>query len=199
MKLTYVGPKPEISYSSISFNKCKEDKFVYINTAYQLLKSLDHDYKKCQSYTDTINSPYMSEDKLKDLLASTCPELETCVKEHEDALFSLFEKEIQQVKKSKRIDPISKEIFLKNHTLMKEYRLQRQINKSVYYMLIQKLTHAIIKKRIEHIITPLHERYAYVLINVQKVLMQDKTPLFSKLEVYQHQDEFKMILRLVQI
>jgi len=199
MRLKYVGPKPEISYSSISFNKCKEDKFVYIITAYQLLKSLDHDYEKCRSFTDTINIPCMSEDDLKDLLTSTFPDLETCVKKHQDALLSLFEKEIQQVKKSKHIDPVSKEAFLNNHSLMREYRLQRQRNKSVYYMLIQKLICTIREKQIEHIITPMHERYAYVLINVQKALMQDKTPLFTELEVFQHQNEFKTKLHLVQI
>ena len=76
---------------------------------------------------------------------------------------------------------------------MKEYRLQREINKSVYYMLIQKLTHAIREKRIEYIITPAHERFTYVLINIQK------TPIFTELEVYQQQNELKTRLRLSQI
>ena len=199
MKLKYVGPKPEISYSSISFNKCKEDKFVYINTAYQLLKSLEHDYVSCKSYIDTISTPYMNEDELKKMITFACPDLEACVKEHQDALSSLFDKEIQQVKKSERMDPLSKEIFFKNHSLMREYRLQRQINKSVYYMLIQKLTHAIREKRIEYIITTIHKRFNYVLINLQKTLMQEKTPLFTELEVYRHQNELKTRLRLSQI
>lgn len=199
MKLKYIGPKPEISSSSVSFNKCKEDKFIYISTAYQLLKSLEHDYASCKSYIDTVNTTYISEDELKELITSACPDIETCVRDHQDILSSLFDREIQQVKKSVRMDPVSKEIYLKNHALMKEYRLQRQINKSVYYMLIQKLTHSIRTKRIEYIITPVHQRFTYVLINVQKALMQGKTPLFTDLEVYLHQNELKTRLRLDQI
>jgi hypothetical protein len=199
MKLKYIGPKPEISGSSVSFNRCKEDKFLYISTAYQLLKSLDHDYVNCKSYVDTVNMTYNSEDELKKLIATACPDLETCIKDHQEMLLSLFERETQQIKKSLRMDPVSKEIYLKNHALMKEYRIQRQINKSVYYMLIHKLTHAIREKRIEYIITPVHHRFTYVLMNLQKALMQEKTPLFTELEAFIHHNELKNRLRLNQV
>jgi len=199
MELKYIGPRPEISSSSISFNKGKEDKFLYISTAYQLLKSLEHDYESSEPYIDTVSTTDMSEDTLKKLITSACPDLETCVQDHQDMLSSLFDKEVQQIKKSVRMDPLSKETYLKNHALMKEYRLQRHINKSVYYMLIQKLAHAVRTKRIAYIITPVHEKFTYVLINLQKELMRDKTPLFTELEVYQHKDELKTRLRLNQI
>jgi hypothetical protein len=199
MELKYIGPKAEISSSSISFNTCKEDKFLYISTAYQLLKSLEHDYERNKPYIDTLSATDISEDTLKKLITSACPNLETCVQEHQDVLLTLFDREIQQVKKSVCMDPISKEVYLKNHALMKEYRLQRQINKSVYYMLIEKLAYGVRTKRIAYIITPLHEKFTYVLINLQKALLQDKTPLFSELEVYQDKNELKTRLRLSQI
>jgi len=40
----YVGPKVEISHHGVSFNKAKEDKYVYLSSALEILKDIDHDY-----------------------------------------------------------------------------------------------------------------------------------------------------------
>lgn len=199
MHLKYVGPRPEISFSCVSFNRCKEDKFVYISSAYQLLKTLQHDYGSCNPYTDILEPFCMNEGELEKMTEAVDADLTTCIKYHQDQLQCLFDKEIHWIKENQYMDPLSKKSYYNNHALMKEYRLQRQINKSVYYMLIQKLAHMIKEKRIAYIITPLHERFTYVLINLQKRLMQDRRPIFTELEVFQEHDEFKARLRLNNI
>jgi hypothetical protein len=199
VRLKYVGPRPEISFSCVSFNTCKEDKFVYISSAYQLLKTLQHDYGSCNPYTDTLEPLCINEGELEKMTETVDTELTTCIKHHQDQLQCLFDKEIQWIKENQYMDAVSKKSYYNNHALMKEYRLQRQINKSVYYMLIQKLAHLIKQKRITYIITPLNERFTYVLINLQKTLMQGRTPVFAELEVFQEQDELKARLRLNDI
>lgn len=197
MQLKYVGPRPEISFSCVSFHKCKEDKFVYISPAYQLLKALQHDYESCNPYTDTLEPLCLREDELEKVTELINADLHTCIKQHQEQLLCLFDKEIRWVNENQYMDPLSKKSYIDNHTLMREYRLQRQRNKSVYYILMHKLTQTIKQKRIAYIITPLHERFTYVLINLQKALIQEKTPLFSELELFKEKDELKIRLRLL--
>ena len=43
-KLHYVGPRVEISHHGIKYKKSKEDKYVYLMAALELLKDIDNDY-----------------------------------------------------------------------------------------------------------------------------------------------------------
>ena len=50
MQLKYVGPKPMISEHGISFKDGKEDKYVYIQNAIEILHALNHEYVKGKIY-----------------------------------------------------------------------------------------------------------------------------------------------------
>ena len=79
---------------------------------------------------------------------------------------------------------------------MKEYRLQREINKSVYYMLIKRLIDLIREKSISYLSTPVQEKFTYVLISLQNSLLRDKKPIFTELEVYKEKGELMTKLRV---
>jgi len=64
MNIKYAGPKPIISHRGINFDNNKEDKYVYLNVAVQILKSLDHEYVKDKVYTYDITAQRLSEDEL---------------------------------------------------------------------------------------------------------------------------------------
>jgi len=199
MRIKYVGPKASISHSSITFDSYKQDKFIYINIAYHLLMALDHDYGRSAHYVDTINSPRMNTQELEQLIIPTGCFDDSCINHRQEKLLLLFENEINRIKNNPYLSTADKEVYLKNHALMKEYRQQREVNKSVYYMLIKRLVSVINSKRIEYIITPVHERFTYVLDNLQNTLLHDKKPVFTKLIMYEESGEFKTKLQVSQI
>ena len=45
-KLHYVGPRIEISHQGIVYKKSKEDKYIYLMAALEILKVIDNDYDK---------------------------------------------------------------------------------------------------------------------------------------------------------
>ena len=51
MKLKYMGLKPVISEHGISFKDGKEDKFVYLSFAIDILISINHTYEKDKKYS----------------------------------------------------------------------------------------------------------------------------------------------------
>lgn len=51
MKIKYAGPRPQISHHGVSFKDGKEDKYVYLMIALQILKAIDKDYEEKKSYS----------------------------------------------------------------------------------------------------------------------------------------------------
>ena len=72
MTIKYAGPKANISHTGINFDTNKEDKYVYLDIALQLVVALDHDYIENKTYTHTLEK-HLSSDEIVDILKKRCP------------------------------------------------------------------------------------------------------------------------------
>ena len=63
-KVQYAGPKVEISHHGIKYNDAKEDKYVYLVVALEILQGIDNDYEGRQAYTHHFENKVLEEENL---------------------------------------------------------------------------------------------------------------------------------------
>ena len=199
MKLKYVGPKPLISHTGIDFDNNKEDKYVYLNIVLQLLKALDHDYFEDKTYTYHANTQRLSNNELESELKKYCKDLDTIEKEKIEEAKKDYEHQLQRAHDNTVLDNESKEILINNIKLMKDYLLQRTINKAAYYCGVDMLASILKKDKIDYIIVPMFQKFAHVLHSVQGVLRDQKFPMDTKLEIYEEDGKLLAKLQVINI
>ena len=195
--IKYVGPKPMISKSGIDFDQSKEDKFIYLNIALQLLKAIDHEYYEDKKYIYNINSPHISEDTLEKEIKKYCHNYEELIAKENHILEDEFQDELRHIFENKTLESIEKEVCENNWNMMHDYILQRSINKKVYYCIIQQLAEVVKKDNINYIITPMNQSFIHVLHSVQGALTEQKFPIDTKLEIYEENREFLAKLSII--
>ena len=197
MELKYVGPKPIISHTGIEFDTNKEDKFVYLNIAVQLLKALDHEYIKDRVYTYETDNSRLSNHELYEELKKYCPNLDELLdKKNHDAQEEI-EHNIKRAQENKVLTEDEKKTLQKNLEIMKEYIIQRSVNKSVYYCTINVLAELVKKDNIDYIIAPMFQKFAHVLHSIQGVLAKQKFPIDTKLDIYEKDGKLLVKLKVI--
>jgi len=183
MKIKYAGPRPQISHHGVSFKDGKEDKYVYLIIALQILQAIDKDYESHSSYSYDITTKRLTDDEMSDIMKSYEKDLEKLVSD-EIAHYSIkLEDEIQEVDTNKILKQIEKEIFKKNLLLMKEYRIQRAINKIYYMHAISYIGNIIRREGLKEIDTPFYEKFWHVLQTIEGQFLDIKTPVSTKLVI----------------
>ena len=185
MKLQYVGPKVNISKNGIDFDNNKEDKFVYLNIALQLLKALDHEYISDKVYTYDTNAAYLDQNDIEQMVHQYCDNINSVATEAEEAVGHYLNYEIKRAQNSKTLNDDEKEVLINNLTIMRSYMIQRTVNKTVYYCIINKLADVVKKDHIDYVIAPMFQKFAHVLHSIQGVLRNQKAPIDSKMEIYE--------------
>lgn len=195
--IKYAGPKPMISQSGIDFDHSKEDKFIYLNIALQLLKAIDHEYYEDKKYIYNINTPHFSEDMLESEIKIYCQNYEVLIDKQNHILEDDFQDELKHVTENKRLDTLEKEVCENNLNMMHDYILQRSINKKVYYCIVGQLAEVVKKDNINYIITPMNPLFVHVLHSIQGALSEQKFPIDTKLDIYEENGEFLTKLSII--
>lgn len=167
MKLKYVGPKELISQNGIDFKTGKDDKYVYINPAMQILKALSHDYQKNTIYHHDIEDIKHSDESILADILHLKPHLETICEKEIRKLKKSLEEEIDNTQNLPTLKQIEKDSYRNNLIIMKAYRMQRETNKIIYEHLIEILVDVIIEHKIKEVNTPFNERYWHILQTIQ--------------------------------
>ncbi|PTB83928.1 hypothetical protein C9926_00375 [Sulfurovum lithotrophicum] len=177
LKVRYVGPRVEISHHGINYKKDKEDKYVYLMVALEILQDIDNDYEKQATYTHFFNQRTLEEEKVHHVLKA----YEEDVEEHVNTEFAHYEEKIRHelefVKGLPHLSDIEKEVWLKNIELMKSYRLQRAINKIYYEHCIENIKKLIIQKKIKELVTPFNKDFFHVINSLKGKLITGKPSL----------------------
>jgi len=197
MLLKYVGPKPIISHTGIEFDNNKEDKFAYLNIVMQLLDALDHEYIQDKIYTYDICTKRIENDELFSKLQTYCPKLEKIIAIKAKKAQELIHHDLQRAKESETITDEDKEALRNNILMMKEYIIQREVNKGVYYCTIETLANLLKKDNIDYVIAPMFQKFAHVLHSVQGVLLKDEFSIETKLDIYQEDEKLLVKLKVV--
>ncbi|WP_419765162.1 MAG: hypothetical protein ACNI28_01800 [Arcobacter sp.] len=182
MQLKYVGPKPMISEHGVSFKDGKEDKYVYIQNAIEILHALNHEYIKGKIYKYDPNFSKLSEKEVENTIIKYKPELKKSIEKEVNSYEIYLKNEIENVKDS---HPLLSDLELKalknNLEIMHEYRVQRAINKIYYMHIIEIISDLIKEHKIKDITIPFNEKFWHVLQTIQGNLAQGKNSVNSKL------------------
>ena len=185
MQIKYVGPKPLIYKTGISFDSEYDDRYTYLNIAVQLLKALDHDYFEDKTYHYAIDSSRLRDNDILDGLKEYCGDLEATVKESVEKEQALIKDELQRAKENKTLTDIEREALMKNIKIMENYRLQYAINERLYNCAVERLADHVKKDHIDYVIVPMFQRFAAVLHSVQDALTNQKFPIDTKMDIYE--------------
>ena len=177
LKVKYVGPRVEISHHGITYKKDKEDKYVYLMVALEILKDIDNDYEKQTSYSHSFESHPLDESEVHSILKV----YEADVEAHASAEYARYQEKIKHelafVKGLATLSDLEKEVWMKNIELMKAYRLQRAINKIYYEHCIANIRRLIIHKKIKILMTPFNKDFFHVINSLKGQLITGKPSL----------------------
>lgn len=185
MQIKFVGPKPLISATGIDFDNNKEDKHVYINIAVQLLKALDHEYLDDKRYSYDTNSSRLSDIELITEVRNYCPNLDDVAEERKKIVTQEVEHDLERAKENTILSEEAREVLIKNLNIMKEYQIQRAVNKAVYYCAVNALAEVVKRDHIDYIIAPMFQKFAHVFHSIQGVLNDQKFPIDTNIEIYE--------------
>jgi len=185
MQIKYVGPKPLISKTGISFDSEYDDRYTYLNITIQLLRALDHEYFEDKTYQYAVDSKRLNDKDIYEGLQHYCKDLEKVVKDAVDAEQELIDDELKRAQDNKIISDIEKEALIKNIKMMQSYRLQYATNDALYQCAIQQLAEYVKKEHIDYIIVPMFQRFAAVLHSIQEELAHQRFPIDTKMEIYE--------------
>jgi len=197
MELKYVGPKPIISHTGIEFDNNKEDKYVYLNIAVQLIKALDHDYFEDKIYTYEASTKRLNNKELFDELKKICPNINSLMEKQNHDIEEEVEHTLKRAEENSVLNEENKEVLYNNINIMHDYLIQRSINKSVYYCVIYALAEVLKKDHINYIVAPLFQKFAHVLHSVQGSLKRQKTPIDTAIEVFKKDNELFVKLKVI--
>jgi len=185
MQIKYVGPKPLIYKTGISFDSEFDDRYTYLNIAVQLLDALDHDYFDNKTYKYAIDTDRLRDSDILEGLKKYCGDLEAVVQESVEAEQALIEDELQRAKENKTLSDIEREALIKNIKIMVNYRLQYATNEKLYNCAVERLADHVKKDHINYVIVPMFQRFAAVLHSVQDALASQKFAINTKMDIYE--------------
>ena len=175
MKFEYVGYRPVISHNGVTFKQGKDDKFIYLPYAYEILNALNHEYTTNKNkYSNSINLDNSNIDKLYKVVETYFPDIEKSIEDKLKKYREHLEEERENIISRPHLSDIEKNIFLSNLDLMKNYRINRAKNKIFYYFVIATIVEIIKEKRIKEIDIPYHNKFWHVLNTIQGVLSSEK-------------------------
>jgi hypothetical protein len=74
MKLVYTGLKPVVNAHGISFKEGKEDKFIYLPFAVDILNAINHDYEQKRVYSHELNNKVFTPSEIIDTIMKFHPD-----------------------------------------------------------------------------------------------------------------------------
>ncbi len=197
MILKYVGPKAHISQSGITFDNNKEDKYVYLHIALQIIKALDHEYIEDRVYTYNADTKRLGDDDLYREARTYCHEIDRVIAEAEHHTAAYVDDLLERARENTLLDETERETLYKNITIMRSYIIQRAVNKAVYYCVIHTLVELLKKDNIDYVIAPMFQKFAHVFHTVQGVLINQKVPVNSNMEIYEENGRLLVKLDVV--
>ena len=183
MTIKYAGPRPEISHHGIQFKDGKEDKYVYLIIAIQILKAIDKDYEEKKSYSYDTKTKRFTDAELLDIMNTYEPNLKETVMQEEIRYEEHLQEEIAHVEQRKDLKEIERDTWIENLNIMQQYRIQRAVNKIYYIHCVADIAKVIKREKIKEIDTPFYEKYWHVLQTIQGTLSEGRDSVGSDLKV----------------
>ena len=182
MELKYVGLKPVISEHGISFKDGKEDKYVYLSFAIDILIALDHNYVHDVKYSHTVNEQRLAPNEILEILLKSHPNLENTMDEEISAYMIHLDKKEEDINNQTHLSEIEKQTYIANIRIMRDYLIQRAKNKIFYIHCIDTIAQSIIHHKIKELNTPFNEKFWHILQTLEGKLSFHKVSSNLKVE-----------------
>lgn len=192
MKLEYAGLKPIINEHGVSFKDGKEDKFIYLSFAIDILNAIDHTYEQKKKYSHQLNTNTLSPNEILDVLLNFHPDLEEVMNKEIDSYTKHLDSEEEAVNNRTILSKIEKDTFIANLKLMRKYKTQRAKNKIFYFHCIETIVEVILKYKIKELDTPFNERFWHILQTIEGNLSTHK--ISSNLKMIEENNVLKAML-----
>ncbi|MCR1815471.1 hypothetical protein [Aliarcobacter butzleri] len=170
MKLEYAGFRPIISQHGISFKRGKDDKFIYLPFAYEILNALNNDYDSTKNHSHSIKIEELNMEKILKIISSIYSKIDTELDEKVKSYIKHLDEEEKEVENRTTLSDIEKNIYLENLKLMRTYKIQRAKNKIFYYYCVSAIVEIIKKNKIRKIDLPFNEKFWHILKSIQSKL-----------------------------
>jgi hypothetical protein len=115
MQIKYVGPRPEISEHGVTFKTGKEDKYVYLSVAVQILIALDENCKEEKIYSYNSATKGLTDNQMLETMLKYEPSLEESILQEKKAYEKHLDEEIAHIEQREHMNPLNKEIFINNY------------------------------------------------------------------------------------
>ena len=195
MQIKYAGPRPVITHHGVTFKDGKEDKYVYLMIGIQILNAIDKDFGEQKSYSYDINTKRFTNEEILRTMLQYEPNLELDTTKEKVSYEQKLDIEIEDVAQ-KNLSDLEKEILVNNLKIMKEYRIQRAVNKIYYMHNIYEIASIIKREKIMEIDTPFYEKYWHVLRTLQGELTKGKSYINTDLKIEKN-TEGDMVAKLL--
>jgi len=197
MSLKYAGPKPLISAHGVTFDLNKEDKFIYLSIVAELIQALNHEYVGGERYTHITAKKPMDSDQIMELIRINDPLLDQEIKDRQKIVEQDIKEELERAHSNKVLCEEEKEVLVKNIELLRSYRINRSINKTVYYSGIASLAHIIQQGHIDHIYAPMFPKFNHVFHSIQGALVKLHPPIDSAIDIYEENAHLNVRLEIL--
>jgi len=197
MSLKYAGPKPLISAHGVTFDLNKEDKFIYLSIVAELIQALNHDYVDGERYTYLTSKKPLDTDSIINLIRLNDPLLDQEIQDRQEIAEQEIEEELEHARSNRVLCEEECNVLVKNIELLRDYRIHRSINKTVYYSGITSLAHIIQKGHIDRIIAPMFPKFNHVFHSIQGALVKLHPPIDSQIDIYEHEGHLQVRLEIL--
>lgn len=191
----YVGPRVNISHHGVAYRQSKEDKYVYLMAALEILKDIDNDYEIKPLYSHDFKHKKLEKNNLHTLLKYHENSFEEHIAEEREKYIQKIQHEIEHIEQIPHLTKTDKEVWIKNIEFMQGYRVQRAINKMYYMHCIQNIVQIIHDKKIKVITAPFDQCFFHVLNTLRGALITGRPSLDAKVIEERDQDN-NMLVKL---
>ena len=105
--------------------------------------------------------------------------------------------EICRSKECSRLTPQEQDSLIKNIEIMRPYKIQRTINKSIYYAGVEALANVIKQRRIDYISTSIGPKYLHVLHSIQGTLRRLHPSIGSEINISRKEGHLVIELKIL--
>ncbi len=182
-KLAYAGPKPLCSKYGVLFDYAKEDRYIYLDTLIQLIEALDKRTLHEGTLRFGIKKDAFDSDVLLEKIRNVYPDISERMRDAAHETEKYIDEMRARTEADELLSPAEKEVWLRNIDLMKEYVLQRALNKAVYYALVETLARKLKEGRVRYIVFPMHRNFHHVAKSLGNALAKQQPPVASYAEI----------------
>ncbi len=194
MKLTYSGPKALISAHGISFDVAKDDKYIYLSMLAELILALNHDYIEDKRYTFLASDKPLNSDEILSQIRACDTTLDEDITQQKYIAENEITDELERARNNHLLSGAEREVLTKNITMMKDYRINRAINKAIYYSGLNSLAMIIKKGHVNTLSAPMIPKFMHVLHSLQGTLQKLHPSINSTIDIYEHQGQITVNL-----